>query len=164
MRESIPRICVEIEPDPQDDVEVIKQEEESGPCGLTGHWRTEYYVAKERRNFVVTSSALSPYFSTLAETRPVYHYVSSRIEMEIVPIVVDNKKLYRIGEALATASLSRATYFRWLKAGRIRETQYKDRNGRRLFTETELETLVGEAKRLVEQPQIEMKFGEAEKH
>ena len=93
-----------------------------------------------------------------------YHYVSSRIEMETVPIVVDDKKLYRIGEALATASLSRATYFRWLKAGRVRETQFKDRNGRRLFTEAELETLVAEAKRLVEQPQIKMRFGEPEKH
>ena len=93
-----------------------------------------------------------------------YHYVSRRIEMETVPIVVNNQKLYRIGEALATASLSRATYFRWLKAGRVRETHYKDRNGRRLFTESELEILVGEAKRLVEQPQIEMRFGEAEKH
>jgi hypothetical protein len=83
--------------------------------------------------------------------------------MDTVPIMVNNTKLYRIGEALATASLSRATYFRWLKAGRVRETQFKDRNGRRLFTEAELQTLVSEAKRLVEQPQIEMRFGETEK-
>ena len=80
--------------------------------------------------------------------------------METVPIVVDDKKLYRIGEALATAVLSRATYFRWLKAGRVRETQFKDRNGRRLFTEAELQTLVSEVQRLVEDPQIEMRFGE----
>jgi predicted site-specific integrase-resolvase len=76
---------------------------------------------------------------------------------------VDDRKLYRIGEALATASLSRATYFRWLKAGRIRETQFKDRNGRRLFTEIEVDTLVSEAQRLVENPQIEMRFGEDRK-
>lgn len=80
-----------------------------------------------------------------------------------MPIVVNNEKLYRIGEALAAAALSRATYFRWLKAGKIRETQFKDRNGRRLFTEAELQSLVIEAKRLVEQPQIEMRFGQAEK-
>lgn len=93
-----------------------------------------------------------------------YHYVSIRIEMETLTIVVNNQKLYRIGEALATASLSRATYFRWLKAGRIRETQFKDRNGRRLFTQLELDALVSESKRLVEQPQIEMRFGETEMH
>lgn len=79
-----------------------------------------------------------------------------------MPIVVNDTKLYRIGEALSTASLSRATYFRWLKVGRIRETQFKDRNGRRLFTEAELQTLVSEAKRLMQQPQIEMRFGERE--
>lgn len=94
----------------------------------------------------------------------VYHYVSRRIESATVPIVVDRMTLYRIGEALATASLSRATYFRWLKMGRLRETQFKDRNGRRLFTEAELETLVKEANRLFEQPQIEMKYGTPEKH
>lgn len=78
-------------------------------------------------------------------------------------IIVNNTRLYRIGEALATASLSRATYFRWLKVGRVRETQFKDRNGRRLFTEAELQTLVNEAKRLMEHPQIEMRFGETRK-
>ena len=83
--------------------------------------------------------------------------------MDTVPIVVNNTKFFRIGEALATASLSRATYFRWLKARRIRETQFKDRNGRRLFTESELQILVNESKRLVEQPQIEMRFGGTEK-
>lgn len=80
-----------------------------------------------------------------------------------MPMVVNNTKLYRIGEALKAASLSRATYFRWLKTGRLRETQFKDRNGRRLFTEAELQTLVSEAKRLVQQPQIEMSFRETEK-
>lgn len=107
--------------------------------------------------------ALSPKFYTWTTGHIVYHYVSRRIEMETVPIVVNNKKLYRIGEALATASLSRATYFRWLKTGKVKDTEFKDRNGRRLFTETELQALVGEAKRLVQQPQIEMKFGETEK-
>lgn len=77
-----------------------------------------------------------------------------------VPIVVDGKTLYRIGEALASASLSRATYFRWLKQGKVRDTQFKDRNGRRLFTESELETLKGEAQRLVESPQMQIRFGE----
>jgi hypothetical protein len=94
--------------------------------------------------------------------KPVYHCVSRRLETETVPIVVNNTKLYRIGEALTVASLSRATYFRWLKAGRVSETQFKDRNGRRVFTEAELQTLVNEAKRLVRQPQIQMRFGETE--
>lgn len=79
-----------------------------------------------------------------------------------MPITVDGKRFYRIGEALATASLSRATYFRWLKQGRLRDTHFKDRNGRRIFTTSELGILVDEAKRLIEQPQIEMSFNKAE--
>jgi hypothetical protein len=81
----------------------------------------------------------------------------------VVPILVDGKRFYRIGEALAAASLSRATYFRWLKQGRLRDTHFKDRNGRRIFTESELGILVDEAKRLIEQPQLEMGFNETEK-
>jgi hypothetical protein len=77
-----------------------------------------------------------------------------------VPFVIDGKKLYRIGEALAAAPVSRATYFRWLKQHRVPDTQYKDRNGRRLFTESELEGLKHEAQRLVEAPQARLKFDE----
>lgn len=77
-----------------------------------------------------------------------------------MPIVVEGKKLYRIGEALASADLSRATYFRWLKQGKLRDTQFKDRNGRRLFTEAELESLQGESLRLIENAQIQMRFEE----
>jgi predicted site-specific integrase-resolvase len=80
-----------------------------------------------------------------------------------MPSHIDGKIFYRIGEALAIASLSRATYFRWLKQGRLRDTHFKDCNGRRLFTESELGILVDEAKQLIEQPQIEMSFNEAEK-
>ena len=80
-----------------------------------------------------------------------------------MPILVEGKRFYRIGEALTTASLSRATYFRWLKQGRLRDTHFKDRNGRRIFTESELGILVDEAIRLIERPQIEMSFNEAEK-
>lgn len=81
-----------------------------------------------------------------------------------MPIQIDGQRFYRIGEALAAASLSRATYFRWLKQGKLRDTHFKDRNGRRIFTESELGILVEEAKRLIEQPQIEMRFNEAETH
>ncbi len=77
-----------------------------------------------------------------------------------MPVVIDGKKLYRIGEALAAAPVSRATYFRWLKLRRLPDTQFKDRNGRRLFTESELEGLKHEAQRLVEAPQIPLKFDE----
>lgn len=76
-----------------------------------------------------------------------------------LPLLNDGTKLYRIGEALASASLSRATYFRWLKCGRVKDTRFKDRNGRRVFTQEELDQLKREAQRLVENPQIPLRFG-----
>ena len=88
-----------------------------------------------------------------------YHSVSRRIGTVPVPLVIEGKRLYRIGEALASASLSRATYFRWLKQGRLKDTHFKDRNGRRVFTEGELGDLKREAQRLVEAPQIPLTFG-----
>jgi len=83
-------------------------------------------------------------------------YVSGRL---VVPVTIDGKLLYRIGEALEMASVSRATYFRWLKQGRFSDTHFKDRNGRRVFTESELQDLKRESQRLVEAPQIPLKFG-----
>jgi len=130
---------------------------------LTAAEHQHTIMANEGRTCAVDIQALSPEFSRWTLDVLVCHYVSRRIETETVPILVNNTKLYRIGEALSTASLSRATYFRWLKAGKVRETQFKDRNGRRLFTEAELQILENKAKRLVEQPQIELTFGEMEK-
>lgn len=77
-----------------------------------------------------------------------------------MPLILEGKTLYRIGEALVAASVSRATYFRWLKQGRVRDTQYKDRNGRRVFTEAELADLKGEAGRLIKAQQVPIKFDE----
>ena len=44
-----------------------------------------------------------------------------------------------MGEALELAGLSRSTYFRWVREGRIRDVEYRDRNRRRVFTQEELQ-------------------------
>jgi DNA-binding transcriptional MerR regulator len=67
---------------------------------------------------------------------------------------VNGLKIYTIGEALQCADVSRATYFRWVKLGRIRDTRYKDRNGRRVFTQSEVDILVSFAKKLIKSPQL----------
>jgi hypothetical protein len=66
-----------------------------------------------------------------------------------LPVNIGGKKLYRISEALAEAHLSRATYFRWLRSGRITDTQYKDRNKRRLFTPKEVLQLRAVSQQLI---------------
>jgi DNA-binding transcriptional MerR regulator len=69
-----------------------------------------------------------------------------------MPVSIDGVTLYRISEALMRAGVSRATYFRWVRQGRVRDSRYKDRNGRRLFTPDEVRELERVAHRLIESP------------
>lgn len=66
-----------------------------------------------------------------------------------MPLTIDGATVFRIGEALERAGVSRATYFRWVKCGRIEDARYRDRNGRRVFTYRELRTLEDAANHLV---------------
>lgn len=60
---------------------------------------------------------------------------------------------------MTSAGISRATFFRWVREGRIADVRFRDRNGRRLFTDDELRTLSAEANKLLEaSPQISMRF------
>jgi hypothetical protein len=49
--------------------------------------------------------------------------------------------LFLIGEVLARAGVSGSTQFRWVRLARIPDTQFKDRNARRVFTEGEVNRL-----------------------
>jgi predicted site-specific integrase-resolvase len=71
-----------------------------------------------------------------------------------MPFDIDGRTVYRIGEALREAGVSRATYFRWVREGQIADTEFRDRNGRRVLTAEELEHLKRFAHRLVESPQM----------
>ncbi len=67
-----------------------------------------------------------------------------------VPTTLQDRIVFSIGEALAKARVSRSTYFRWVRTGRIPDTQFKDRNGHRVFTEEEVEILDSLANQLRE--------------
>lgn len=58
-----------------------------------------------------------------------------------MPTVLHDRTVFSIGEALTKVGLSRSTYFRWIRIGRVRDTEFKDRNGHRVFTEEEIEAL-----------------------
>jgi adenine-specific DNA-methyltransferase len=61
-----------------------------------------------------------------------------------VTIEINGQTYYRTLEACKKTGVSRATLFRWLKAG-ILEKQKKDRRGWRMFTEEDLEKIRTEA-------------------
>ncbi len=69
-----------------------------------------------------------------------------------MPITIQGVTFYRISEALQSAGVSRATYFRWVRHGRVSDCRHKDRNGRRLFTPDEVSQLERVAHHLIESP------------
>lgn len=64
-----------------------------------------------------------------------------------MPIEIDGRVYYRTTEACARAGISRATLFRWLKAG-ILARRLKDRRGWGIFTDEDLERIRAEARRI----------------
>jgi hypothetical protein len=65
----------------------------------------------------------------------------------IVSKEINGQVYYGTSETCQQAGISRATLFRWLKAG-ILEKHYKDRRGWRIFTEADLTKIRAEAKRI----------------
>jgi predicted site-specific integrase-resolvase len=68
-------------------------------------------------------------------------------EIRFVATEIDGQVYYRTSEACRKSGVSRATLFRWLKAG-ILEKHYKDRRGWRMFTEEDLNTIRAEARKI----------------
>jgi predicted site-specific integrase-resolvase len=57
-----------------------------------------------------------------------------------VSIEINGQVYYRTAEACVKTGISRATLFRWLKTGILKET-HRDRRGWRMFTESDLDLL-----------------------
>ena len=76
-----------------------------------------------------------------------------------MPIEIDNQTYYRTDEVCTKTGISRATLFRWLKAGLLRKS-CRDRRGWRLFTEADLNEIKAEANRVeVQDTFSEVKIG-----
>jgi DNA-binding transcriptional MerR regulator len=59
-------------------------------------------------------------------------------------VKINGQTYYRTAEICARAGISRATLFRWLKAGILKKT-YRDRRGWRMFTDNDLDFMRAEA-------------------
>ncbi|MFC2027357.1 helix-turn-helix domain-containing protein [Chloroflexota bacterium] len=62
-----------------------------------------------------------------------------------MPVEIDGQKFYRPAEVCMMAGVSRSTLHRWIREGVIPDTEYKDRNGWRLFAKKEVNTIKAEA-------------------
>ena len=64
-------------------------------------------------------------------------------------IKINGQMYYRTLEACHMAGVSRATLFRWLKAGILEDAMPRDRKGWRLFTENDINRIKSEATRVI---------------
>jgi predicted site-specific integrase-resolvase len=67
--------------------------------------------------------------------------------MIIVTIEIEGQTYYMTSEACKKAGISRATLYRWLKAG-ILKKYCKDRRGWRLFTQADIDKIRAEAREI----------------
>ena len=78
-------------------------------------------------------------------------------------IEINGKTYYRTAEVCAKAGISRATLFRWLKAGVLKKT-YRDRRGWRMFTENDLDLMRAEAETIKIEYSLKKSSQSEEKH
>ncbi len=65
-----------------------------------------------------------------------------------MPITLNSKTYYWTAEACHIAGTSKNTFLRWVREGRMHDTEFRDRRGWRLFSKEELETLKAEVNRI----------------
>ncbi|MFC2028187.1 MerR family transcriptional regulator [Chloroflexota bacterium] len=61
---------------------------------------------------------------------------------------IGGRTYFGTAEACRKAGISRSTFFRWIKDGVLRDTEIKDRNGWRLFSEKDIAAIRAEAIRI----------------
>ena len=65
-----------------------------------------------------------------------------------MPIRMDGRVYYRTAEVCLAVGIGKSTLFRWIRQSIIRDAEYRDRKGWRLFTENELLHLKWETNRM----------------
>src|SRR4030042_1781765 len=65
-----------------------------------------------------------------------------------MPVKIDGRTYYRTAEVCQIVGIGKSTLFRWIRQNIVRDAEYRDRKGWRLFAEDELRSLEAETKRI----------------
>jgi DNA-binding transcriptional MerR regulator len=65
-----------------------------------------------------------------------------------MPLKLNGRTYYRTAEVCQMVGIGRSTLFRWIRQNVVKEAQYRDRKGWRLFTEDDLRRLTAESSRI----------------
>lgn len=58
-----------------------------------------------------------------------------------MPCQINGEKFYKTKEACQLAGTNVSTFFRWVREGKIADVEYRDRNGWRIFTSSDIQRL-----------------------
>jgi len=58
-----------------------------------------------------------------------------------MPVILDGQTYYNTHEACKLAGTNRHTFLRWVRQKKFPDVEHRDRNGWRLFTESDLQRL-----------------------
>lgn len=61
-----------------------------------------------------------------------------------MPVKINGRIYYRTAEVCQIVGIGKSTLFRWIRQNIVKDTEYRDRKGWRLFTEDELLNLKSE--------------------
>lgn len=63
-------------------------------------------------------------------------------------VQINGRVYYRTAEVCQMVGIGKSTLFRWMRQNIIKEAEYRDRKGWRLFTDDELRTITAETGRI----------------
>jgi excisionase family DNA binding protein len=65
-----------------------------------------------------------------------------------MPVKINGRIYYRTAEVCQMVGIGKSTLFRWIRQNIIKDAEYRDRKGWRLFTEDELHGLKSETNKV----------------
>jgi len=65
-----------------------------------------------------------------------------------MPVKINGRIYYRTAEVCQTVGIGKSTLFRWIRQNIVKDAEYRDRKGWRLFAEDELFSLKSETNKI----------------
>jgi phage antirepressor YoqD-like protein len=65
-----------------------------------------------------------------------------------MPVRINGRIYYRTAEVCQMVGIGKSTLFRWIRQNVVRDAEYRDRKGWRLFAEGELRSLKSETNKI----------------
>jgi predicted site-specific integrase-resolvase len=65
-----------------------------------------------------------------------------------MPVKIDGRIYYRTAEVCQMVGIGKSTLFRWIRQNVVKDAEFRDRKGWRLFAEDELNSLKSETNKI----------------